>query len=64
MACGVDPGTSILKESNILANWATDIGRAVGGGSSNKAGGEAEDVLGTIAGGRGGSGAFASAQGK
>ncbi len=52
MACGVDPGTSVLKGSNVLANWAMDIGGAVSGGTGDKAG-EVEDVLGAIA-GRGG----------
>jgi hypothetical protein len=61
MACGVDPGTSILEGSNIQENWATDFGGAVGRGRGNKAG-EAEDVLGTIAGGRGSSGFVASAR--
>ncbi len=41
MACRVDPGTSVLEGSNILANWAMDISGAVDRGSSNKAG-EAE----------------------
>jgi hypothetical protein len=49
--------------SNVLANWATGIGGAVGGGGSNKAG-EAEDVLGAITSGRGGGSAVAGAWGK
>ncbi len=55
MACGVDLGMSILEGSGILAKWKMDIGGTVGKGSSNK-GGEAEDILGTIAGGGGGGG--------
>jgi hypothetical protein len=65
MACGVDPGASVLEGregSNILANWTTDIGVAVDGGGGNKAG-EVEDVLGTIAGDGGSSGAITSARG-
>jgi hypothetical protein len=62
MACGVDPGTSILEGSNVLANWATDIGNAVGGGSGGTAG-EAKDILGTITGGRDSGGGVASARG-
>jgi hypothetical protein len=38
MACRVDLGMS----GNFLANWATDIGGAVGGGSGNKARGGRE----------------------
>jgi hypothetical protein len=49
MACGVDPGMSILEGSNILANWAMDISGALGGGGGNNAV-EADDILGTIAG--------------
>jgi hypothetical protein len=63
MACGVDQGTSILEESNILANWAMDISGAVGGGGGNSAG-EADDILGAIAGSGGGSGAVASTLGR
>jgi hypothetical protein len=66
MACRVDLGTSVLEGregSNILANWAIDIGGAVGGGSGNKAV-EVEDILGTIACGRGSSSAVASALGR
>jgi hypothetical protein len=62
MACGVDPGTSVLEESNILANWTMDIGGAVGKGGGNKVG-EVEDILGTIAGG-GSGGTVASTQGR
>ena len=65
MACGVDPGASVLEGregSNILANWTTDIGVAVDGGGGNKVG-EVEDVLGTIAGDGGSSGAITSARG-
>jgi hypothetical protein len=49
MACGVDPDTSVLERSNILSNWATDIGNKVSGGGGDKTG-EAEDILGTIVG--------------
>ncbi len=45
MACEVDPGTSDLEWSNLLANWAMDIGSAMGRGGDNKAG-EEEDVFG------------------
>jgi hypothetical protein len=38
MACGVDPGTPVLEGSNVLANWAMDIGGVVGGGGGNEAG--------------------------
>jgi hypothetical protein len=65
MACGVDLGTSVLEEregSNALANWAMDIGGAVGGGSGYEAV-EAEDFLGTIGTGGGGSGTVARALG-
>jgi hypothetical protein len=62
MACGVDPGTSVFKGSNVLANWATDICMVVGGGNGNKAG-EAEDILGAITSGGGDSSAVASAWG-
>jgi hypothetical protein len=63
MACGVNLGMSILEGRNILANWATDIGNAVGTGSSNKVE-EVEDILGTIIGGGGSGGAITSAQGR
>jgi hypothetical protein len=62
MACWVDLGTFVLVGSNIQKNWATDFGGMVGRGRGNEAG-EEEDVLGTIAGGRGGSGSIASARG-
>jgi hypothetical protein len=62
MACGVDPGTSVLEGSNIQENWATDFGGAVGGGGGNKAG-EAEDVLDAISSGGGSSRSNASARG-
>jgi hypothetical protein len=65
MACGVDLGTSILEGregSNVLANWAKDIGGRVGGGGGNKAV-EAEDVLGAITGGGGGGSPVASTLG-
>jgi hypothetical protein len=52
MACGVDPGRSVLEGSNILSNWAMDIGSALGGGSGNTAW-KVEDILGAIASGRG-----------
>jgi hypothetical protein len=45
MACGVDPGTSVLEGSNIQENWATDFGGLVGGGGGDKAGVEAETSL-------------------
>jgi hypothetical protein len=62
MACRADPGTSVLEGSDVLANWAMDIGSMVGRGSGVKAG-ETEDVLGAIAGGGGGSSAIASTRG-
>jgi hypothetical protein len=62
MVCRVDPGTSVLVGSDIQENWAMNFGGMVGGGSGNKAR-EAEDVLGTIAGGGGGSGSIASTRG-
>ncbi len=62
MACGVDPGSSVLEGSNIQKNWAMDFSGVVGGGSGYKAG-EAEDVLGAITGGGGGSGSTASTWG-
>jgi hypothetical protein len=62
MACGVNSGTSVLEGSSILENWATDISSRVGRGSGDKAG-EAEDVLGAIAGSGGGSSAILSTQG-
>ena len=62
MACGVDPDKSVLEGSNVLATWATDFGGVVGGGSSKQAM-EAEDILATISGGRGGSSLIASTQG-
>ncbi len=62
MACGMDPGMSVLEGSSVLTNWATDISGMVGLGSGDKAG-EAEEVLGTIAGSGGGGGAVASAWG-
>ena len=37
MACGVDPGTSVLEGSNVMANWA-DIGGAVGKGGGTRLG--------------------------
>jgi hypothetical protein len=63
MACGLDPGTSVLEGSNILANWATDIGNAGGRGGGNKAR-EAEEVPGAITSGEGGGSAVASARGR
>jgi hypothetical protein len=63
MAWGLDLGLSVLEGSNIQENWAMEFGGALGGGSGNKAG-EAEDILGAIAGSRGGSGSIASARGK
>jgi hypothetical protein len=57
MACGMDPGTSVLEGSNVMANRA-NIGGTVGGGGGNKAG-EAEDVLGAVAGGGDGRGSVA-----
>jgi hypothetical protein len=64
MSCGVNPGTSVLEGSNVLANWAMDIGGTVREGSGDKAG-EVEDILGTITigGGGGGGGAIKSARG-
>ncbi len=62
MACGVEPGRSVLERSNVLANWATDIGCLVGRGGGNLAG-EAEDVLSAIADSGGGGGAIASTWG-
>jgi hypothetical protein len=62
MACGVDPGMSVLEGSNVQKNWATDFGGVVGGGGGDKAG-EAEDVLSTIASGGGSSSSIATAQG-
>ncbi len=38
MACGVDPGASILEGSNVKKNWAMDFGGKVGGDGSNEAG--------------------------
>ena len=63
MACRVDPDTSVLEGSNVLANWATDIGGTVGRGGDKKMG-KAEDVLGAIAGGGGSDGAVMSARGQ
>ncbi len=54
---------SLFEGSNVLANWALDIGSTVDTGGGDKAR-EAEDVLGTIAGSRGSSGTIASARGK
>ncbi len=62
MACGVDPGTSVLEGSNVQENWATDFSCMVGGGSGGKAK-EAEDILGAIASGMGGSSSIASTRG-
>jgi hypothetical protein len=62
MACGVDQGMSVLEGSNVQENWAMEFGSVVGGGSGDKAR-EVEDVLGAIAGNRGGSGSIASARG-
>jgi hypothetical protein len=62
IACGVDPGTSVLEGSNVLANCAIDIGGEVGGGSGDKAG-EVEDIIGAIAKGEGSSCIVVSAQG-
>ncbi len=60
MVCRVDPGMSVLEGSNVLANWATNIGSMVGGGGDDKAG-EAEDIFSAIDGGSGGaSGAIVS----
>jgi hypothetical protein len=59
MACGVDPGTSILEGSDVQEIRATDIGGAVGGGGGKKAR-EGEDVFGDIAGCGGSSGAIAA----
>jgi hypothetical protein len=63
MACGVDPGTSVLEGSNIQKNWAMDFSSVVGRGSGDKAG-EAEDILGAIASSGGGSGLIVTAQGR
>ncbi len=63
MACGVDPGTSILEGSDVQKNWATDFGDMVGGGGSNKTG-EPEDILGAIVGGRGISGSITATRGR
>jgi hypothetical protein len=63
ITCRVDPGTSVLEGSNVLANWAADIGSAVGGGGINKAG-EAEDILCAIAGSAGSSCTIASTWGR
>jgi hypothetical protein len=52
---------SVLEGSNAQENWATDFGSVVDGGGSNKAG-EVKDVLGAIAGSRGGSSSIASTQ--
>jgi hypothetical protein len=60
MACGVDPGTSVLEGSNVQKNWATDFVGMVGGGGSNKAG-EAEDILDAITSGGGSSRSIATA---
>jgi hypothetical protein len=65
MACRVDPGTSVLEEregSNVLENWAMNIGSTVGGGGGDIAV-EVEDVLVTIACIGGCSGPVASALG-
>jgi hypothetical protein len=62
MACKVDPSTSVLEGSEVQENWATDFCGMAGGGRSNKAG-EAEDILGAIAGNGGGIGSIASAWG-
>ncbi len=62
MACGLDPGTSVLEGSNIKVNRAMAFGRVVGGGGGDKVG-EVEDILGAIASGRGGSGSIASTRG-
>jgi hypothetical protein len=62
MACRVDPCTSVLEGSNVLAHWATDICMAVGGDGDNKVG-EAEVALDTITGSKGSSGTIASAWG-
>jgi hypothetical protein len=40
---------SVLEGSDAQENWAMDFGGVVAGGSGDKAG-EAEDILGTIAG--------------
>ncbi len=63
MACGVDPGTSVLEGSGIQENWARDFGSMVGGGGGDKAG-ERENILGAINGGGGSSGSMASAWGR
>jgi hypothetical protein len=64
MACRVHPGTSVLEGregSNILANWAVDIGGTEGKCSGEKAG-EAEDILSAITSGRGCNDAIARAR--
>jgi hypothetical protein len=64
MACRVNLGTPVsLKRSAVLANWSTDIGGAVGRGSSNNAG-EAENVLGAIPGCGGSSSSVMSTRGR
>jgi hypothetical protein len=63
MVYGVDPGTPVLEESNVLAKWATKIGSMVGGGSGDEGGG-GEDILGAIAGGGGSGGTIASIRGR
>ncbi len=60
LACGVDPGTSILEGSDVQKNWAMDLGGVVGRDGGNKAG-ETEDVLGAITSSGGGSGSIATA---
>ncbi len=62
MACGVDPGTSVLEGSNFQKNWVMDFDRVVGGGGSNKAW-EPIDLLGAITSGWGGSGSITTAPG-
>ncbi len=52
-----------MEGSDILANWITDIGGTVGGDIGNKVG-EAEDVLGTIPGDKGGGSAAVSTLGR
>ncbi len=64
MVCRVNPGMSIMEvreRSNVLEFWAMDIGSVMGGGGGKEAG-DAEDLLGAIAGGGVGGSAIASTQ--
>jgi hypothetical protein len=38
MACGVDPGPSVLEGSGVQENWAKDFCGTVGGDGSEEAG--------------------------